>query len=170
MPSYGQALTIQFVAWDTSANAGKTGDGANFTMRWVKDGTSSALTTTTVTEIDSTNAPGVYKCSISATEAQCYLGTLCGKSSTANVSIIPASVTFERNVTMDLTESLGTPRDVSGLTSSSLTVNDALWGGVGQGFGKWTLVGTTLKIYSPDGVTLLRTFTLDSATTPTQRS
>jgi hypothetical protein len=58
MATRGIALTIPFVAWDGSTNAGKTGDGSNFTLRWVKDGTSSALTTTTVTEIDSTNVPG----------------------------------------------------------------------------------------------------------------
>ena len=32
------AHTIQFVAWDTANNVGKTGDSANISMRWVKDG------------------------------------------------------------------------------------------------------------------------------------
>lgn len=96
MATRGIAHTIQFVAWDTSANSGKTGDGANFTMRWVKDGTSSALTTTTVTEIDSTNCPGLYKVSISSTEADCNIGTLAGKSSTADISIMPVTIQFER--------------------------------------------------------------------------
>ena len=169
MPSYGQALTIQFVAWDTGANKGKTGDGANFTMRWVKDGVSSALNTATVTEIDATNTPGLYKCSINGTEASCYLGTLCGVSSTANVSIIPQSVTFERNVTLDTTEPLGTPRNVTGVASASITLNDALWGAVAQGFGKWIIAGTSLTLYTPDGATIVRAFTLDSASSPTQR-
>ena len=76
MATRGVAQTVEFIAWNTSGNAGKTGDGANFTMRWVKDGTSSALTTTTVTEIDSTNCPGLYKVSISSTEADCNIGYL----------------------------------------------------------------------------------------------
>jgi len=92
----GIAHTVQFVAWDSGANAGKTGDGANFTLRWVKDGTSAALTTTTVTEIDSTNCPGLYKVGISSTESDCNIGTLAGKSSTSGVSVVPVTIQFER--------------------------------------------------------------------------
>lgn len=94
MPSYGQTVTLQYVAWDTSANAGKTGDVANHTLKWVKDGTSSSVTNSAA-EVDSTNAPGVYKLVMTATEASCQVGTLCGKSSTSNVVIIPITVTFE---------------------------------------------------------------------------
>jgi len=163
MPSYGQALAIQFVAWDTGANKGKTGDGANFTMRWVKDGVSSALSTTTVTEIDATNTPGLYKCSINGTEASCYLGTLCGVSSTANVSIIPQTVTFERNVTLDLTLAIPT-------SNTAQTLGDALNAARAQGFGRWAISGTTLLLYAGDGTTVVRSFTLDSATQPTSRT
>ena len=94
MPSRGQSLTVQYIAWDTDANAGKTGDVANHTLRWVKDGTSAAPAATP-TEVDATNAPGVYKVLLSAAECTCNVGTLCGKSSTANVSIMPVTVTFE---------------------------------------------------------------------------
>lgn len=96
MATRGIAHTVEFMAWDTTNNVGKTGDGANFTMRWVKDGTSAALTTTTVTEIDSTNCPGLYKVGISSTEADCNMGWLHGKSSTSGISIIPVKVEFER--------------------------------------------------------------------------
>lgn len=96
MATRAVAMTIPFVAWDTSANAGKTGDSANITPRWIKDGTIAALTTATVTELDATNAPGLYKCSISSTEADCDIGVLCGKSSTANISFMPVTIQFER--------------------------------------------------------------------------
>ena len=96
MATRGIAHTVQFVAWDSGTNAGKTGDGANFTLRWVKDGTSAALTTTTVTEIDSTNCPGLYKVGISSTESDCNIGTLAGKSSTSGVSVVPVTIQFER--------------------------------------------------------------------------
>lgn len=96
MATRAVAQTVCFVAWDTTNNAGKTGDGANFTMRWVKDGTSAALTVTTVTEIDSTNAPGLYKVGISSTESDCNIGYLAGKSSTSAISIMPVKVEFER--------------------------------------------------------------------------
>jgi hypothetical protein len=78
------------------SGAPKTGDGANFTLRWIKDGTSAALTTATVTEIDATNLPGLYSVGISATEADCGVGYLGGKSSTASVIICPVKIEFER--------------------------------------------------------------------------
>jgi len=95
MASKGQSLTVQYVAWDTSANAGKTGDVGNHTLRWVKDGTSAAPDNSP-SEVDATNAPGIYKLTLTADECNCWVGTLCGKSSTSNVSIMPLTVTFEQ--------------------------------------------------------------------------
>ena len=95
MATRGVAMTIQYVAWDTSANAGKTGDAANHTLRWVKDGVAAAPTNTP-SEVDATNCPGVYKLTITASEADCNVGTLCGKSATANVAIMPVTIQFER--------------------------------------------------------------------------
>lgn len=95
MATRGIAMTIAYVAWDTNANAGKTGDEANHTLRWIKDGTSAAPTNAP-TEVDATNAPGLYKIALTATETDCDIGVLCGKSSTSNVSIIPVTIQFER--------------------------------------------------------------------------
>lgn len=94
MPSYGQAVTLEYWAWDTGANDYKTGDVANHTLRWVKDGTSAAPTNA-ASEVDSTNAPGVYKVTLTAAECQCQVGTLCGKSSTSGVKILGQQVAFE---------------------------------------------------------------------------
>ena len=91
MATYGQSVTLTFTAWDTSANAGKTGDSANFTLKWVKDGTSGSPTNS-ASEVDSTNAPGLYKIVMTAAEMLCATGTLCGKSSTASV---PSGKRFE---------------------------------------------------------------------------
>ena len=95
MAVYGKSFTITYVAWDTSANAGKTGDNANHTLKWIKDGTA-ATPTNAPAEVDATNAPGVYKLVLTAAEAQATFGTLAGKSSTANVVIAPVSVAFEQ--------------------------------------------------------------------------
>lgn len=95
MATYGVETVVQFVAWDTAANAGKTGDVANFTLRWVKDGTSAAPTNSPA-EVDATNAPGVYKITLTAAETQAVCGTLGGKSATAGVVIIPVTLTFSR--------------------------------------------------------------------------
>ena len=94
MPSYGVGVTLQYIAWNTSTNAYVTGDSANHTLRWVKDGTSSA-TTNSPSEVDSTNAPGVYKVVLTTTETSCQVGTLAGKSSTSNVVLIGMTCTFE---------------------------------------------------------------------------
>lgn len=54
-------------------------------------------------------------------------------------------------------------------TNASGTVADALNAARAQGFGRWQLTGTTLNIYGADGVTIVRSFTLDSASAPTTR-
>lgn len=91
----GQGVTLAYVAWDTAANAGKTGDVANHTLRWIKDGTSSAPTNSSA-EVDGTNAPGLYKVALTNAECTCDFGTLAGKSSTSGVSIMPIAVSFEQ--------------------------------------------------------------------------
>jgi hypothetical protein len=254
MPSYGQSVTLQYVAWNTSSNSGQTGDAANHTLHWIKDGTEDLSTLPTGSEVDSTNCPGVYKASITATQCQCQIGTLCGKSSTANVVILPVSVTFENLPTAGPATSGGLPTigtgsgqislssgavtagtvsdktgyslaasqtfstsgsvggvagavgSVTGLTTSTIaaailaspahplqtdssgnalislsqavgmtgntanSVGDCLNAARAQGFGKWMLSGTTLTLYGSDGSTVVKTFTLDSASAPTQRS
>jgi hypothetical protein len=95
MATRNVAMTVTFVAWDTSANTGKTGDG-NITVKWIKDGTVETLDTNTVTEVDAANCPGVYKVAISAAEANCNIGMLAGKSTTANIVVLPVTIQFER--------------------------------------------------------------------------
>lgn len=94
MASRGQSIVVTYVAWDTVNNVGKTGDVAHHTLRWIKDGTASAPTNA-ASEVDATNAPGVYKITLTTSECTCDSGTLAGKSSSANVSIMPKDVTFE---------------------------------------------------------------------------
>jgi hypothetical protein len=50
------------------------------------------------------------------------------------------------------------------------SVNDCLNAARAQGFGKWVLNGTSLSLYAADGTTAVRTFVLDSATSPMSRS
>ena len=95
MATRGVEMTLTFTAWDAGASAPKTGDSGNFTLRWVKDGTASAPTNSAA-ELDATNCPGIYTLVITSTEADANLGCLAGKSSTADVSIIPSLIQFER--------------------------------------------------------------------------
>lgn len=87
-------LIINFTVWNTANNAGQTGDVANLTLRWIKDGISNAPSYTP-TEVDPVNAPGIYQLLLSSTERVCDVGTLCGTSSTAEVIIIPLTLTFD---------------------------------------------------------------------------
>lgn len=95
MASRGQSVTVTYIAWNTSTNAGQTADVANHTLRLVKDGTSAAPTNA-ASEVDSTNAPGVYKLTLTTAEATADCVVVCGKSSTANVSIMPLVIMFEQ--------------------------------------------------------------------------
>lgn len=50
------------------------------------------------------------------------------------------------------------------------SVNDCLNAARAQGFGKWVLNGTSLSLFAADGTTAVRTFVLDSVSSPTTRS
>jgi len=65
-------------------------------------------------------------------------------------------------MTLDLTQAVP-------IANTAQTVGDALNAGRAQGFGKWVQAGNILTLFAPDGITPVRTFTLDSATDPTQR-
>lgn len=95
MAAYGVQQTVYYYAWDTANNTLKTGDSANHTMYWVKDGTASAATNAAA-EVDGTNAPGIYKVVITATEAQCKHGVLAGVSSTDDIELFGVPVDFVR--------------------------------------------------------------------------
>lgn len=84
----GVAVTVSFLVWDTSANAGKTGDAANLTLRLVRDGVE-ATPSGTPAQLDATNAPGVYTLALTAAENTGTAMGLVGKSSTASVVVVP---------------------------------------------------------------------------------
>jgi len=96
MPVSGVALTaVHFFA--TDADGGKTGDKAQFTLKIIEDGSIGAVAGS-ITEVDATNAPGMYSVPISAAENTASMVTLCGVSSTSGVTINPVSWTNISNV------------------------------------------------------------------------
>lgn len=172
MSSRGTSITISYQAWDTSANVGKTGDVGNHTLRWVKDGTSGA-TANSPAEVDSTNCPGLYKLVLTSGECTCDFGTLHGKSSTANVSLMPISVSFdnlpaspaavgsamtltagERNSCADALLA----RNIAGGSSTGRIVTDALR------FirNKWSITAGTLTVCQEDDSTTAWTATVST--------
>ena len=92
MPLKNSAVTVCYVAWDSSANVGKTGDAANHTPRAVGDGTEFTPAATPV-EVDAVNLKGIYKIALAAGENNYDFVTLGGKSTTPNVNIMPISWT-----------------------------------------------------------------------------
>lgn len=84
---------IALFAFDTTTGAAKTGDAANLTPYITKDGGSvTALTDTSATEMSATNAPGWYLFDVSQTESNADWLLFTGKSSTADVAVVGASV------------------------------------------------------------------------------
>lgn len=58
--------------------------------------------------------------------------------------------------------------DLTGKTTQD--VGDCLSAGRAEGAGKWVFATTTLTVYGPDGIAVVRTFTLNDPINPTQRS
>jgi hypothetical protein len=84
----GVAVTRAYFAYDATTGLGKTGDSGNHTLRIVADGTEATLAGAAA-EVDATNAPGVYKLALTAGENTGTAMALAGKSSTANVVLVP---------------------------------------------------------------------------------
>jgi len=102
-----QAITMQFVAWDTGNNIGKTGDEGNFTLKLVQDGVA-ASPIASASEVDATNCPGVYSIALTAAEMNYDWITLCGKSTTSNIVIIPVNLSTQVSPNVYLDNSLST--------------------------------------------------------------
>lgn len=82
---------------------------------------------------------------------------------TKESALIISSLTSTGKLLLDLTQAVPT-------SNTAQTTGDAFNAARADGFGKWTLSGTTLTLFAGDGTTTVRTFTLDSGTAPTQRS
>lgn len=159
MPLKGAAITVQYVAWDTALNAGKTGDAANHTLRGVGDGAEFTPAATPV-QVDATNLPGIYKVAIAAGENNYDLVTLGGKSATANVAIMPITWLNTRDVlTTQMTESYNVDGTAPTLAQALFVLMQRL-----TDFG---ISGTALTVRKIDGITTAYQLTLDSATAPT---
>lgn len=150
----GVSIIVSFIAWDTENNTGKTGDSGNFTLRLIKDGTSAAPTNS-ASEVDATNAPGIYKITVTAGEMDYSTVTLAGKSSTSGVVIIPVQIITEQgqfDALPTATENADAllKRDWTSVSSeASRSVLNALR------FlrNKWTLSGATLSVKKEDDST-----------------
>jgi hypothetical protein len=88
VPIFGQPITIEYVAWNTSSSTYQTGDAANHTLRGVGDG-SEFTPAATPAQVDAVKLPGLYKVAIAGAENSYNVVTVGGISTTANVVLIP---------------------------------------------------------------------------------
>lgn len=125
----GLATTARILAWDSYANAPKTGDGANITLRGEGDGTEYTPSAPNITELDSTYRPGVYLVSLTASENNYEQNSVGGKSSTDGILIIDDKWTnypVDFNSTQKASLNAATPAvTVSDKTGFSLSATGA---------------------------------------------
>lgn len=87
----GQKLVI--LAIDTATNSPKTGDAANLTAYVSKDdGSVTVLGDTSASEMDATNAQGLYSFDLTQGETNANKLVFSGKSSTSGVKLVPQIV------------------------------------------------------------------------------
>ena len=119
----GQKVTL--LAIDTATNLPKTGDSANITAYVSKDdGAVTTLTDTTATELDATNAPGLYTFDVSQTESNADKLLFSGKSSTSGIRIIPMTIYTRPNYLSSLSIDSSGRVDVAKIAGTSQTARD----------------------------------------------
>ena len=131
----GQSYVVDFVEWDLANNAPKTGDAANITVRISKDGGALTAATNNPVEVDATNAPGLYRITLTASEMDANTIEVVPKSTTANTYCQVVTILTERGRVDTTVSSRATAGDVWGYSSRTLTsfgtlVNDvasAVW-------------------------------------------
>ena len=80
------------------------------------------------------------------------------------------AITAAGLVSINTAQTLSAARALDAIADTSLTLNDALHCAIAAAAGEETVVATTYTIKTPSTNTVLRTFTLDSATEPTSRT
>ena len=146
MPVSGVALTaVHFFA--TDADGGKTGDKAQFTLKLVKDGVLDGVDGS-ITEVDATNAPGMYWVPLTAAENTGSMITLCGVSSTSGVTIHPISWTNISSMaaisgSVSAADNLESALGASVITANVKQVNGSTDGATFMALGAATMIEVT---------------------------
>ena len=84
---------VAVFAWDNAAGAAKTGDAGNISAQWSLDGGAPAVTNDVApTELDATDAPGIYIFDMLQVETNGDLFVLCAVSSTTDIVLRPVII------------------------------------------------------------------------------
>jgi len=117
----GQSYVVDFVEWDLANNAPKTGDAANITVRISKDGGTLTAAANNPVEVDATNAPGLYRITLTASEMDANTIEVVPKSTTANTYCQVVTILTERGRVDTTLSSRATAADVWGHSTRTLT-------------------------------------------------
>jgi hypothetical protein len=142
-------------------------DGADYEIRWSQ---TSGTTPPFVHDIRRAAAPATGGTGGGPTAAQ--IASAVWQDATAGDFTITGSIGkyIMTGVTINLAQSGFTPRNLGTVADAALTVGDALLAAICAAAGKETVVGTTYTIKSPSTGSVIRTFTLDSASSPSSRN
>lgn len=181
MAKRGVAGPAYYVAYNSVTGERVTGDVANHTIAWVKDGVATAATNAPF-EVSAVLAPGLYCVMRTAEESDCALGVPAGTSSTDDVELFGVAMSFDDWATYEdvadaqaavivgVAEALpSTAEIVAALYASTATSGGASFAQVcdfltAMAKGKFTEVAdNTYTWYADDGSTVL--FTLIASPT-----
>jgi hypothetical protein len=115
-------------------------------------------------EIDTNSMPGIYRFDIP--NAVFASGSSSAILQISNISTGDKAIIiykFQDPQNIDLTQTFS-------VSNVAQTVGDALNAARSSSFGKWVLNDRTLSLYGADNTTIVKTFTLNSSTFPTERS
>lgn len=149
-------------AWDTAADAPKTGDAANITAQITKDfGTPAATDDVNPTELDPTDHPGVYYFNLTQAETNADNLIISAVSSTADINLDPLQV-FTDDLHKYGIKAIGTAQSASAtglvIAASEAFADDVLIGNVlavyGSTQGYWQERIITDNALSGDSVTV----------------
>src|SRR5690349_20120814 len=121
---------ITFLLIDTANNVPKTGDSANLTAYVSKDdGAVTVLGDTTATELDATNAPGLYSFDLTQAETNADKLVFSGKSFTANMRVVPVTLYTLPSGIGDLTiANNATAANITRISGSAVSTSTAQLG------------------------------------------
>jgi len=161
VPYKNTAYTFTYYAWDVINGVPKTGDSGNHVARGIGDGTEFTPASPALTEVDSTNCPGLYKATFSASENNYFGNTCYVKSSTTGIYIHPVQW---QNQTFAVTLTEGYAADGAAPTLEQLLFMTYSL------LATFSFSGVTQTVKKIDKSTTAMTFTLDSATVPTSHT
>lgn len=154
---------IAVYAWDNANGVPKTGDAANISAQISIDGGVTAATNDVApTELDATDAPGIYLFDMEQAETNGDLIILSAVSSTADIDLQPV-ILYTRDLGAEFTKQMTESYAADGVAPTPAQAMFLIQ----QVLTQFAISGVTLTIKKLDGSTTAAVLTLDDAVNPT---